>query len=88
MKAIGMEDENEKADQKAEDLAAGLLEQAARIGNVNPLGMSRKTGRYRISGLVCWEDDQSPVEGLTLGLCGTESKTDSEGKFTFVVEKK
>jgi hypothetical protein len=30
----------------------------------------------------------SPVEGLTLGLAGTEARTDADGRFVIAVEKK
>jgi hypothetical protein len=35
-----------------------------------------------MTGQVCWEDTGSPVEGLTLGLVGVESRTDEQGRFT------
>jgi len=57
----------------------------------NPLAVATAkpiTRAYRIEGKVTWADDGTPVDGLTLGLGGTEARTDDQGKFRIVVEKK
>ena len=82
---------DEKKNQSPDEIVARSMADLIRsTGSVmrNPLGMGRKTGRYVIRGIVTWEDDNSPVEGLTLGLGGTEARTDADGQFVIIVEKK
>jgi len=56
----------------------------------NPLAATRVPIKraYKIEGRVTWADDGSVVAGITLGLGGSEAKTDSEGRFTLEIEKK
>jgi hypothetical protein len=46
------------------------------------------TRAYKIEGRVTWEDDGTPVVGVSLGLAGVESRTDEQGRFEITVEKK
>jgi hypothetical protein len=79
-------------DQLVADSMTGLFGSLGRTFR-NPLAVATATSKpitrsYRVEGLVLWEDTNEPVTGLTLGLGGVESRTDDQGKFTIVVEKK
>jgi hypothetical protein len=58
---------------------------AAATATTKPMPITRT---YRIEGCVVWEDTSEPVTGLTLGLGGVESRTDEQGRFVIIVEKK
>ena len=44
-------------------------------------------GKFRIEGRVTRQNGE-PVAGISLGLGGVECRTDGEGKFELVIEKK
>jgi hypothetical protein len=57
----------------------------------NPLavaaGAKPLSGRFRIEGRVTRENGE-PVANISIGMMGTETTTDQEGKFELVIEKK
>jgi hypothetical protein len=82
-----MTNENEKADQKATDLAASLFGGLS-PAIVNPLKSAKPlTGKFKIIGVVLKENDQ-PAASISIGMMGMETTTDAEGKFELVIEKK
>jgi hypothetical protein len=57
----------------------------------NPLtaaiGAKPLTGKFRIEGRVLRENGEA-VANISIGMMGTETTTDQEGKFTLLAEKK
>lgn len=51
------------------------------------LGAKPISGKFRIEGRITREDG-TPMVNISLGLMGTEVRTDDQGKFTLKVEKK
>jgi hypothetical protein len=81
-----MPDEKKRPDQKAEVLAISLLGTCSQVGITNSLQRSL-TGKFRVVGIVTRENGE-PVSGISLGLMGQECRTDAEGKFELLIEKK
>jgi hypothetical protein len=55
----------------------------------NPLTATAKpsiTGKFRIAGTITRENG-TPAAGVSIGMMGTETTTDQEGKFSLLVEK-
>jgi len=51
------------------------------------IGAKPITGKFRIAGVITREDG-SLAASVSIGMLGTETTTDSEGKFELVIEKK
>lgn len=84
------EKKTEKSEQEIAENATGLAEsllgQAPRVGATNPLQRSL-SGKFRIVGIVTRENGET-VSGISLGLLGQECRTDQEGRFELLIEKK
>jgi hypothetical protein len=56
----------------------------------NPMaatGAKAISGKFRITGVITREDG-SPVANVSVGMMGVEVRTDEQGRFVMVVEKK
>jgi hypothetical protein len=72
--------------ENAESLATSLLGACGQVGTTNPLRKSL-SGKFRIVGIVTRENGET-VSGISIGLMGAECRTDQEGRFELLIEKK
>lgn len=81
-------DKKKTPDEIVASSMAGLFNSLG-SATANPLTATAKptiTGKFRIAGTITREDG-TPAAGVSIGMLGTETTTDQEGKFSLLVEK-